>query len=482
MNRYKLILMITVILTTGFMAASLLSYHVSRKSIHQAIIDTTLPLTSDNIYSEIQKDLVHPIVVSSMMASDTFLRDWLINDEADLEPISRYLQEIQDDHGFFVSFLVSEKTSNYYSAQGILRRINVHENRDAWYYRVRSLKQPYEINVDRDVMNGDALTIFVNYRVLDYEKKYLGAVGVGLDVASVLSLISQYQEKYRRHVYFVNEQGQIMLSGTSEHRDGSHIKQARGLGRIFPGIVNNNGGSYEYTHDEIHRLINVRFIPELKWYLFVEQETQEATTDIRQALYANILLSLLVTGLVVLLTHLALRHYQSELETMAVTDTLTGLPNRRAFDIVMPLFQNESSRMRSNIAFIILDLDHFKAVNDQYGHLGGDHVLAVTAKTIKGCMRAADFVCRWGGEEFLIVVKGSDEDGALLLAEKIRLAIESENIDYKNQNIHVTASLGVALISAEEEPERGIERADAALYEAKRGGRNRVNLGHAKEV
>ena len=113
-----LLLALTTLLLGGFLATSLVSYYSSRDSIRQSIVNTELPLTSDNIYSEIQKDLIRPTQIASMMARDTFLRDWVLDGEQSAEPITRYLREIQAHYGAFTSFFVSDKTSTYYQ-QGI---------------------------------------------------------------------------------------------------------------------------------------------------------------------------------------------------------------------------------------------------------------------------------------------------------------------------------------------------------------------------
>lgn len=482
MSRHKLIFLIIAILATGFIATSVVSYQVSRISIHNAIVDSTLPLSSDNIYSEIQKDLIRPIFVSSMMASDTFLRDWILDGEEDVAKISRYLREVQSQYGAFISFLVSERTSNYYYVGGLLKQVQPGEERDAWYYRVRDMRNPYEINVDRDMAHADALTIFINYRVLDYDNQYLGAVGVGLTVDSVQKLVSHYQQRFKRDVYFVDASGLIRLSGSKRQEVGQNINQQPALAGIFQQVLNTakddtHGGNFQYEDAEMKQLINIRYIPELHWYLFVGQDELEATSDIRRALQINLLLCLVVTAIVVALTHVALRRYQDKLETMATTDILTELPNRRAFDVVINVFLNENERTRSSLAFIVLDVDHFKSINDKLGHLGGDHVLNVVARTIKANTRAADFVCRWGGEEFLIVIKDCDEHNAMLLAEKIRSAIQEELISYQGSQVTITASLGVAVARAGEKLEPVLERADKAMYAAKTAGRNQIYLG-----
>jgi len=109
----KLVLIISLLLITGFVATSLASYYASRASLRSQIQLNELPLTSENIYSEIQKDLLPPIFISSLMANDTFLREWVIQGENDIDKITRYLNAIQKKYNTITSFFVSEKTRNY---------------------------------------------------------------------------------------------------------------------------------------------------------------------------------------------------------------------------------------------------------------------------------------------------------------------------------------------------------------------------------
>ena len=161
---------------------------------------------------------------------------------------------------------------------------------------------------------------------------------------------------------------------------------------------------------------------------------------------------------------------------MATTDPLTSLLNRRAF---MPLVQQEQARaQRSQAPFsvILADLDKFKRVNDTWGHESGDTVLQQTAKLLKSCLRHQDALCRWGGEEFLILLPETDADGAMKVAEKCRLHMEQMPITLSDTAITQTISLGVAMSDGTEEVDHLVSRADAALYLAKENGRNRAEL------
>ena len=160
-----------------------------------------------------------------------------------------------------------------------------------------------------------------------------------------------------------------------------------------------------------------------------------------------------------------------ELEKAASTDRLTGAWNRRRFEeSILPEIAL-AHRLRRPVALIMFDLDHFKRVNDTYGHGVGDTVLVDTAQIIRLHLRASDALIRWGGEEFLVMAPGTREDGALALAEKLRAAVATHAFPAVGQ---VTMSLGVSEYGVGEGLPDWIERTDQALYLAKHQGRNRV--------
>lgn len=473
-DKQKLITALSVLLSLGFIITSFASYFVSKETIRQSIIRDELPLTADNIYSEIQKDLVRPTFISSMMASDTFLRDWVIAGEKDVGQITKYLDEIKKRYGTFASFYVSEQTHNYYYPQGILKQISTEDAHDVWYYRVRAMKQPYEISVDTDQSNRDALTIFINYHVYDYAEKFLGVAGIGLTVDAVRKLIDSYQERYNRIVYFVDLKGDVALYSNHQTSPGDNIRRIAGLRAQADTILKNQSGSYQYKRDGRVHLLNVRFIPELDWYLFVEKMEDEALAEIKRTLYMNLALCGLVTLVVLTLTNITINRYQRRLEEMATTDKLTGLANRQACELFAEQAVKLARRNQEPLSAILIDIDHFKQVNDRYGHLAGDAVIKHLAETIQGCLRESDFLCRWGGEEYLLLMKGCDLNRAQIIAEHIRTTVKETPIDHAGQSIPITVSLGVAEHRDEESNTLMFGRADQALYRAKESGRDRV--------
>lgn len=166
-----------------------------------------------------------------------------------------------------------------------------------------------------------------------------------------------------------------------------------------------------------------------------------------------------------------LREANAALERLAATDQLTGIANRRKLEVELDAEFSRRGRYGTPFSVVMVDIDHFKAVNDMFGHETGDTVLIGIAKTITACSRTTDLVGRWGGEEFLILCRNEDAAGASAFAEKLRAAIEGASFIPQRP---ITASLGVAACGDEDVPRTLIARADARLYAAKAAGRNRV--------
>jgi two-component system cell cycle response regulator len=160
---------------------------------------------------------------------------------------------------------------------------------------------------------------------------------------------------------------------------------------------------------------------------------------------------------------------------MATTDALTGLMNRRAFMDWAVRDVRRSQRYRDPFSVIMIDVDHFKQINDKRGHTAGDIVLASVGKLLGSTLRSCDVVARWGGEEFVIALPSTALGGGLEVAERARLELENANIlDPRRERVPVTASLGVAQLIDGESIEQLVDRADRAMYAAKSAGRNRV--------
>lgn len=167
--------------------------------------------------------------------------------------------------------------------------------------------------------------------------------------------------------------------------------------------------------------------------------------------------------------------YHEEIYRLMTTDSLTGLLNRRATDEALARELGRAQRHERPLVLLILDLDHFKSINDTFGHLAGDAVLRQTGVLLRNNLRRSDLMGRLGGEEFAMILPEIDRTGGFIAAEKVRRTIEQQTFEFDRTRIPVTASLGVAERAGDDEPaETLIRRADEALYTAKRDGRNCV--------
>jgi diguanylate cyclase (GGDEF)-like protein len=175
--------------------------------------------------------------------------------------------------------------------------------------------------------------------------------------------------------------------------------------------------------------------------------------------------------------HLKMQDIQNELKTLSSTDPMTKLYNRRYFTEISEKILKLSKREKNYLSIIILDIDNFKNINDIYGHSVGDKVIISLANKLSELQRTSDIICRYGGEEFIILLPSTNQENAKIVAEKIRKSVESLIITLSfDKNITFTISLGVSHIDLENEDniEEGLKRADRALYKAKESGKNRV--------
>ena len=167
----------------------------------------------------------------------------------------------------------------------------------------------------------------------------------------------------------------------------------------------------------------------------------------------------------------------TKLQELALRDGLTGLLNRRYWESCLEREFARHQRYDNPVSLVIFDIDHFKRVNDTYGHQTGDEVIRETARITSQLVRETDFAGRYGGEEFVVLLPGTTLDGAAQFAERLRSTIERQQLDYQGSPLTFTVSLGVATLADDMAGYKALlERADKALYQSKEGGRNQVTV------
>ncbi len=169
----------------------------------------------------------------------------------------------------------------------------------------------------------------------------------------------------------------------------------------------------------------------------------------------------------------ALQNSLQEEQRAAMIDALTGIPNRAAYDDRMAHEFGRWQRQGGTITIAAWDVDNFKSINDEFGHMAGDKVLRILGQHLARSVRATDFMGRYGGEEFVMIMIGVDSEQALRTCNKIRTGIQAIAFHFRDRPVTVTASCGITTFRMGDTPEMAFERADGALYAAKNGGRNR---------
>ena len=479
--RVKLITALSLILVTAFISLSLFNYNESRKKIREDIVNSSLPLTRDNIYSEIQTVLMRPLFVSSLMASDTFLMDWASDGEHDLGKIKRYLKEIQDRYGFFSSFFVSAKTGKYYYSGGVLKTVSKQNEHDVWYYDFLRSGEQHDLDVDSNEAADNILTVFINHRLVNESGALLGVTGVGLKMGDVSRLLKLFSEKYGKTIFLVDGNGLVQVHHKVGLIEQINLRHMPGHAKIATQVLNTSSepSTYEFEFNGDRIFLTARYIPELEWILIVEQNETVLLDAARHNLVRTIIVGGLATLFIVILSILVVNHFQLRLEKQAETDELTGLGNRRSFERYFESTVVASTKANRPLSIILLDIDGFKLVNDICGHLEGDRILKQISGIVSSSVRGGDFCSRWGGDEFLLLVDGGI-DIAFDIAQRIRKGVANaaeDNFILNESGLEITVSCGVAQYSGEDTLDTLIARADKAMYASKTQGKDMVVKG-----
>ena len=235
-QNFKIVVTVSLLLITLSITISLINFVVSLKSTQDELANRSLPLSVENIYSEIQSHIIEPGLVSSMMAHDTFVRDWLIHEEQKHEKITQYLARIKHKYGMYVTFLVSNQTLNYYTHNGMLETITPDNPDNQWFFRFRELEADHEINLDTNSQLDNTLFMFMNYKIFDEDYQLIGVTGIGHKISYVDEMLKRFRQQYKFNVYFVDKQGQIVLS-ESLQKQPQHLSSHSIFGKMQDRLI-----------------------------------------------------------------------------------------------------------------------------------------------------------------------------------------------------------------------------------------------------
>ena len=467
-SKVRLIIALSVILVIAFVSISIINYRTTRYAVRQEIVFSSLPLLRENIYSEIQRDFIPSMNRASLMANNTFLENWTLSGEKNVAEVIHFLREIQSKYDYFSTFFISEHTKKYYHYTGVLKRVSRDDAHDSWYFNFKESESEFDLDVDTNEAADNLLTIFINYRVEDAQGTFLGVTGVGIKMNNFTATLKEKQKKYNRTIFLVDEHGTIQAHPNKDLVGTLSLHEKPGIRQIADSILTKSeepvNESYNYHNDTM--LVTSRYMPNIDWYLIVEQDESEALASARRNFIRTIFAGLATSIVIILILIITINHFQTRLERLAVTDELTNTANRREFHTQLERRLARYDRFKTPVSIIILDLDHFKEINDHRGHLQGDKVLKECASILQENIRPIDLLARWGGDEFVMLLECPLEE-ARQSAERLRTHLKEADIQ---------VSMGITEYTGSENIDSFIARADGALYKSKQDGRDRISI------
>jgi diguanylate cyclase (GGDEF)-like protein len=434
----------------------------------------SLPLSIDNIYTDIQKHIIEPYLVASMMANDTFMKDWLIHKEGDTLKIQKYLDSIKNRYDMLVSFLVSEKSQNYYTQNGLIEKMDKSSKNNKWYYKFKELEQKSEINLDLNHNISSSTIMFINFKILDDNFNYLGATGVGIKISYINKMLERFRRNYKLKVMFLYKNGNIILSENHQYGTIKNIRESEKYNNLKEFILSNESNQIEYIQKKSKYILNTKYIKELDIHLLVEAKLDDFTQDTKQNFYISLIISLLLTLIITIIIIKIVRDNNKKLNKLAMYDLLTDIPNRRNFENRLHECIEISRRDSKELTLLFMDIDNFKSINDRFGHKVGDEILKHIAYILKTNIYDNDFCARFGGEEFVLLFQNRNIDELYELAEKISSTLKDDTKITTLLGHGITASTGITTYEQGDSADDFIVRADRAMYKAKDEGKDRI--------
>lgn len=469
-------MIISLIIITGFLSTFFINF-LSYGDIIKDDIKNISKLTSTNIYSEINNELIKPIYVSLTMANDSFLKNWLEEetaepDELHITQLQDYLLGIKMKYNYDSVFLISEQSKYYYYYSGINKMISMDDAHDDWYYSFIDKNISYDLDVDQDEVANNALTIFINCRIIDTRGALMGVVGVGIKMDEIQQLLQSFETNFQLDAFLIAPDGIIQAHSDSEKIESVNYFEELYVSSLKDSILRNKTAleTFRFERDHQDGYLITRYIEEFDWYLIVEKDNSVLNTIFQRQIVNDLIVIGFVLMLLLILSSVLISRYNSRISHISRTDVLTGLPNRRSYNEQLGAALKQYQKNGQAFCLFVFDLDGFKSVNDNFGHLAGDKVITEAGKIAASFLGHSVILARWGGDEFSgIIFDGLDQ------AEKKCSELVHYIGGHGNVGGHsITLSVGLTEVKPDDTCDSVITRADLGLYEAKKAGKNRV--------
>ncbi|PKF62017.1 hypothetical protein CW745_08510 [Psychromonas sp. psych-6C06] len=423
--------------------------------------------------------------ISNEMQRDDFLRNWIVAGEKDIDALRQFLKNVDSRFDLADVSVVSDRSETYYSSDSRVVKLDPKNvQRDGWYYLYRDTLK--STNIDTwYYTEKDELHIWVNTPLFDKKGDFLGLTGVGVNGEDFSNMLMAYGRLDGLNVYLSRSDGQLVYANNRQL-----LAEQRNLNELWQtdltAVLNNTDNSGLVLVNELdtdEAMLWMRYMEPWNTWLVVEKTAQSIQSRINQSWKTSALLGSALGIVLFLVIFIALTYIRRQvdekthiLEYQAGTDPLTGLHNRSSLSKFIEHEVIKLHEKQDVSAILIMDIDEFKKINDNYGHPIGDKVLQTIARTIQDNTRQGDIASRFGGEEFMVLLSGASLKTATQRAEQLRIAVSKLPFEFLPKGNNVTISIGISLLDiANENPiDKAYVDADKALYSAKSAGRNRV--------
>lgn len=385
-------------------SASVITFIISINRISSDYSERDSQTIAQMINDNVEKLFLKPIIVGKTMSKDSSLRGYMhvgSTDPTSVEAgMKEYLSSIKDGFEYQMAYAVNEGSKAYYTSDGICKYVDVEKDEsDLWYKEFVESGEDWELNVDTDETNHWALSVFVNARVHDRDGRFLGTCGVGVEMGTLQDMLEHYEETYEVKINLVDKNGLVQVS----HRTDSILKE------VLPHDYLDKVDERNFYYESLPRSSRLtKYMEELGWYLVIEDNNPEKINV--WALTLPSLIPFLLGLLIMVAFFETIRSREkktmqalTERRRMSLTDEMTGLLNRRAYE--EDGAELERTGKYKDVAILMLDVNGLKTANDTLGHAAGDELLIGSAHCMQTAFGAHGKVYRVGGDEFVAIMK-----------------------------------------------------------------------------
>lgn len=441
-------------------------------------LKNTVSLADLNISKFIENTMSKPVMVSKTMANDEFLKSWILKetehqeDDLYLKQLYNYLKTYQQKYGYSTVFCVSALTNRYYYQDGMNKTISETNAHDVWYYNFINSGQEYDLEVDTNEANNNYITVFVNFRVENDDGQLLGVIGVGLQVTFLEELIRSYEDDYDLSVYIINSSNvKTSFAGSTDiFVDKNELEKQLGITDAINLNKSEESQMQWFTVGGELKCLIIKYDNTLSWFLVIEKDTASISNAFQERIKNNIFFMLVSLAACILVTTIVFINYNQLVIANENKDELTGLSNRKLFSKQYSAFIRKYKDQPMTL--FMFDIDHFKKVNDTYGHMFGNAILKMVGESLSHIIDGNGITARWGGDEFIGILALDPEETKKWLKQLMSQLKKEE----KDQRYHITISTGIVKVNSNLTIDQISKKADAAMYCSKKNGRNKITV------